>query len=66
MGWLLGYTFCGVLSTFLAHWSGANLVECLNDHAVLSVGLKVCDLQVVLFYVFLGEIDGLKHVRLVR
>lgn len=66
MRWLFGHAFCGVLPAFLAHWSRADLVECLNDYAVLSVGLEIRDLQVMLLYVFLGEIDGLEHIRLVR
>jgi len=66
MRWLLGYAFRSMLPAFLAHRSGADLVECLNDHSVLRVSLEIHDLQMMFLRIFLREFDSLKHVRLVR
>jgi len=63
---LFRHAFCSVLPAFFTHWSGANLIKCLNDYTVLSIGLEVCNLQMVLLYIFLGEINSLKHIWFVR
>lgn len=62
---LFRYSLGSVLSSFLAHRSRSNLVESLNNDAVLGVSLKVHDLQMMFLSILLREVNGLEHVRFV-
>ena len=59
---LFRHSFGSMLSSFLAYWSRSNFVKCLNDNAVLSVGLEVHDLQMVFLSIFLREVHGFINV----